>query len=389
AYKDVELEYSAGLIPAAIAQYLRDYQIEGVRFLHQMFVYQKGGILGDDMGLGKTVQVAAFLTAAFGKTGDERDAKRMRKYRRAGTRWYPKVLIVCPGSLIQNWKNELNRWGWWHVDLFHGAGKEDVIQTARAGRLEVMVTTYVTYKNNRDLVNTVQWDAVVADECHVLKEGSAEVTRAMNQVNALCRIGLTGTAIQNRYEELWTLLNWTNPGHFGTLAEWKQTISRPLTVGQSHDATLYQLSQARKTAKKLVQNLLPEFFLRRMKSLIAHQLPRKSDRVVFCPLTDVQRGAYENFLQSYQVQIIREASDPCPCGSGRDKGWCCHARLEDGRTWQGLVFPTIFTLQRLANHLTLLIPASGEPTERQQAQLATLQKCVPDGWEELYRGRDS
>lgn len=183
-YEDVELEYSAGVIPAPIAQYLRDYQIVGVKFLHRLFVYQKGGVLGDDMGLGKTVQVAAFLTAAFGKTGDIRDDKRMRKARRIPHRWHPRILIVCPGSLTENWKNELNRWGWWHVELFHGAGvhKEDTLNQARAGTLEIMVTTYHTYKNHASAINTVQWDAVVADECHALKRGSAEITRAMDKV---------------------------------------------------------------------------------------------------------------------------------------------------------------------------------------------------------------
>ena len=99
-YKDIKI--AGGLIPASLAQYLRDYQIQGVQFLYDLFVHQRGGILGDDMGLGKTVQVAAFLTVAFGKTGDSRDAKRMRKYRRAKDDWYPRVLIICPGSLIQN-----------------------------------------------------------------------------------------------------------------------------------------------------------------------------------------------------------------------------------------------------------------------------------------------
>ncbi len=340
-YKDVELELSAGLIPASIAQYLRDYQIVGVRFLHRLFVYQKGGILGDDMGLGKTVQVAAFLAAAFGKTGDERDWKRMRKMGRCGDpdRWYPRVLIVCPGSVIQNWRNELQRWGWWHCGLFYSAGKEDVIRTARAGRLEITITTYGTYKRNYESINTVKWDAVVADECHIMKERDSQITIAMSKVNALCRIGLTGTAIQNKYEELWTLLNWTNPGRFGTIAEWRQTICHPLTLGQSHDATLYQLSRARGTAKKLVHNLLPQFFLRRMKSLIAHQLPKKTDKVVFCPLTDIQATAYKNFLGSDQVCFLRSLSQPCPCASGRKKGWCCYSRLKNGKPWQVIVFP--------------------------------------------------
>ncbi|KAL7939890.1 P-loop containing nucleoside triphosphate hydrolase protein [Trichoderma chlorosporum] len=385
-YKDIELPQSGGLIPASIAQYLRDYQVEGVGFLHKKFVYQEGGILGDDMGLGKTVQVAALLTVAFGKTGDERDGKRMRQMRLLGGRWYPKILIVCPGSLIMNWKNELTRWGWWHVDVFHGANKDDVLGAARAGMLEIMITTYETYKNSRSSINMVQWDAIIADECHRLKDRYSETTKALQEVNALCRIGLTGTAIQNKYEELWTLLDWTNPGHFGTKAEWSHTITKPLTVGQSHEATVAQLSLARQTAKKLVQNLLPRYFLRRMKSLIADQLPKKSDRVVFCPLTDLQLEAYENFLDSKEVTILRTASEDCEHGGKR--GWCCNEFLPSGNRWQTVVFPSMIILQKLANHLTLLVPQTTDLDEKHKNELATLQTCMPDTWRVLYEKRD-
>ncbi|KAK1255302.1 hypothetical protein MKX08_009297 [Trichoderma sp. CBMAI-0020] len=387
-YRDIELPQSGGLIPASIAQYLRDYQVDGVRFLHKKFVYQEGGILGDDMGLGKTVQVAAFLTTAFGKTGDERDGKRLRQMRLFGDRWYPKILIVCPGSLIMNWRNELNRWGWWHVDVFHGANKDDVLGAARAGMLEIMITTYETYKNSRSSINMVQWDAIIADECHRLKDRYSETTKALQEVNALCRIGLTGTAIQNRYEELWTLLDWTNPGHFGTKAEWSNAITKPLTVGQSHEATVAQLSLARQTAKKLVQNLLPRYFLRRMKSLIADQLPKKTDRVVFCPLTDLQLEAYENFLDSAEVAIIRTASEDCDCEHRGKKGWCCYQFLPNGRRWQSAVFPSIIVLQKLANHLTLLVPLTTDLEEKHKSELRTLQTCMPDTWSVLYEKRD-
>lgn len=385
-YKDIELPQSAGLIPASIAQYLRDYQVAGVRFLHRKFVYQEGGILGDDMGLGKTVQVAAFLTAAFGKTGDERDDRRMREIRFCSGRWYPRILVICPGSLIMNWKNEMNRWGWWHIDVFHGANKEDVLGTARSGLLEIMITTYDTYKNSRSSINMVQWDAVICDECHRLKDRYSETTKALAEVNALCRIGLTGTAIQNKYEELWTLLDWTNPGHFGTKSEWSQTITKPLTVGQSHDATGAQLSLARQTAKKLVQNLLPRYFLRRMKTLIADQLPKKTDRVVFCPLTELQLEAYQNFLSSSELELLRTVSDHCE--HGEKKGWCCRKHLPNGSTWQQIVFPSIMVLQKLANHLTLLVPSTTDLEPRHRNELATLQTCMPDTWKELYEQRD-
>lgn len=387
-YKDRQLP-TLGLIPAPIAQWLRDYQVEGTAFLHSLFVYQTGGILGDDMGLGKTVQVIAFLTAAFGKTGDERDLKRMRKKRRAGTGWYPRVLVVCPGTLIENWKAELRRWGWWHVDVYHGDMKEGALQSAKAGRIEIMITTYTTYRINKSAINLVEWDCVVADECHIIKGRKSETTEAMNEVNALCRIGLTGTAIQNSYDELWTLLNWTNPGKFGPISTWKTSISEPLKMGQSHDATVHQLSTARKTAKALVENLLPRFFLRRMKNIIADQLPKKSDRVVFCPLTDTQSDAYENFIDSDVIQYIKTSADPCTCGSRKKSGWCCHTTLPDGSKWQSYIFPAIMNLQKLSNHLAVLIPQSGDPKEKQDKDLEMLQIAVPDQWRELYRTRDS
>ena len=388
-YKDIQLTCSLGLVPAPIAQWLRDYQIEGVVFLHNLFVYQTGGILGDDMGLGKTVQVIAFLAAAFGKTGDERDAKRMRKMRRAGAAWYPRVLVVCPGTLIQNWKNELERWGWWHVDVYHGDTRESAIQAAITGRTEIMITTYSTYRLNKSAINMVEWDCIIADECHTIKGRSSETTQALNEVNALCRIGLTGTAIQNSYDELWTLLNWTNPGKFGPISTWKTTISEPLKMGQSHDATIYQLSKARKTAKALVENLLPQFFLRRMKTLIAHQLPKKSDRVVFCPLTETQAEAYENCLDSDVIHFIKTSSEPCLCGSKKKSGWCHNMFLPNGGKWQSYVFPAISNLQKLSNHLAILIPQGTDPQEKQDKDLETLQVALPDQWRHLYCNRDS
>ena len=337
---DIYLPASKGIIPAPISQWLRDYQVHGVAFMHKLFAQQVGGILGDDMGLGKTVQVIAFLTAACGKTGDSRDSKRRRKMRNYTDQWYPRILLVCPGVLMENWKEELNRWGWWDIGVFHGsvASKEEALNSARLGYIEIMITTYTTYLTHMSEVNTVEWDCVIADECHCLKGKKAQITEAMNEVNARCRIGLTGTAIQNDYNELWSLLNWANPDKLGSRRDWSSAITEPLKRGQSHDATLMQLGKARRIARSLVQNLLPRFFLRRTKALIADQLPRKYDRVVFCPLTRTQAEAYKSFLASDMVQSIKRATEECDCGSGRNRGWCCHALVpgfED--KWQSYV----------------------------------------------------
>jgi SNF2 family DNA or RNA helicase len=184
------------------------------------------------------------------------------------------------------------------------------------------------------------------------------------------------------------LLNWVAPG-ICQLSTWKSSISDPLRLGQSHDATLYQLSRARTTAKKLVNNLLPQFFLRRMKTLIAHQLPKKSDKVVFCPLTDLQKDAYEKFLDSSIVEIVKHSGDRCECSSGKKRGWCCYSRLPNGDKWQAVVFPCIQNLQKLSNHLALLIPNSSDPHEKQGRDLEFLKTMVPDKWRDLYSNRDS
>ncbi|CZT22100.1 related to DNA excision repair protein (Rad26L) [Ramularia collo-cygni] len=399
-YFDIKLR-SAGVIPAAIAQWLKPYQIDGTAWLHEMFVAQKGCLLGDDMGLGKTIQVISFLTVAFGKTGDERDAKRMRMWRRRYPDnnlntfnpkiWYPRVLIICPGGLLANWQKELETWGWWHLYVFHGnnAAKEAALAAAENGRLEIMLTTYHTYLLNESAINNIHWDCVIADECHTIKSRKTEITQAMCKLNALCRIGLSGTMIQNNYDELWTLLNWANPGAVGAIASWKRCISIPLKIGQSHDATMSQLSKARRVATKLVNKLLPRFFKRRTKALIAHQLPKKSDLVVFCPLTETQSEAYNNFCDSELVHAIRDSALPCNCGSGKKQGSCCRAEVEGFGKWQNHVFPVLVTLQKLSNHVALLVPDGVTDPEKLEKELQRLEMAFPDSWKELYAARKS
>ncbi|KAK9470923.1 P-loop containing nucleoside triphosphate hydrolase protein [Dipodascopsis tothii] len=348
AKEDVRLE-TGGAIPAPIAQYLRPYQIEGVAAMHTKFIRQEGLILGDDMGLGKTVQVAAFLAAAFGKSGHRADSKRMRAMR-AADRWYPRVLIVCPGSLLANWQRELETWGWWTCGIYHGTDRADVLQTAAAGRLEIMVTTLRTYQLHADEINMVEWDCCVVDECHALKDASSDLSRTMRQLNALCRIGLTGTAIQNAYEDLWALLDWTSPGQLGTRRAWTERISRPLKAGQAHGATHAELALARSTADRLVRNLLPRFFLRRTKAVIAGQLPRKRDLVVFCRPTRLQQQAYVNYV----------------AGSSSDH-----------------LLARCTTAIKLANHVGYLLPAASDSAAERETRRAALKTCLPDEAERL------
>jgi hypothetical protein len=216
-------------------------------------------------------------------------------------------------------------------------------------------------------------------------ERSSETTKRMNEINSLCRIGLTGTAIQNKYEELWTLLNWCRPGDIGTVQEWERGIASPLREGQKHDATFAMIGKARKVATMLVKDLLPRMFLRRMKSLIAHQLPKKSDKVVFCPLAETQRDVYDAYLDSDIIQFIRDGSEQCTCGSCKKRRVCCFKEDAQGRNVNELVFPAILWVQKLSNHLANWIPDDMDSDDIRAQKLELLQICLPDRWKGIVK----
>jgi len=194
-------------IPASINQYLRDYQRDGVCFMYNHLLLEKGCILGDDMGLGKTVQVISLIAALFGKTGNEEDTapsylKTSQKKEEEKQRKGP-FLIISPSSVLFNWEDELNSWGYFRMGKFHGTAKKETLQKVKKGKLEVVLTTYETFRIHIDAINEVEWFCIVMDEAHKVKEPDSQVTKAAKSVLCLRRVGLTGTPMQNNMEELW------------------------------------------------------------------------------------------------------------------------------------------------------------------------------------------
>lgn len=317
-------------IPATINRYLRDYQRDGVHFLYQHFAENTGAILGDDMGLGKTVQVIAFIAAVLGKTGTKADVfyqfmdgKTAGKLKDSICKVSGTFLIVSPGSVMYNWKEELETWGHFKMGLFHGNTKEDTLQRTLRGRLDVALTTYETMRNHLDDVNKVQWLAVIMDEVHRLKDPKSQITVAAKALRAKRRYGLTGTPLQNKLEEFWCVLDWANPGSLGKSKTFTREFDKPIREGQTYDATKRELALSRKKSKDL-QDMIRKFFLRRTKDLIANQLPHKDELVVFCPLTSFQEDVYQTLLQNPDVELITKKNFPCDCGSGMDRGKCCY-----------------------------------------------------------------
>uniref|UniRef100_A0A5F4W0W3 DNA excision repair protein ERCC-6-like 2 n=1 Tax=Callithrix jacchus TaxID=9483 RepID=A0A5F4W0W3_CALJA len=359
-------------IPYTINRYLRDYQREGAQFLYGHYIHGRGCILGDDMGLGKTVQVISFLAAVLQKKGTREDIENnmpeflLRSMNKEPSSTAKKIfLIVAPLSVLYNWKDELDTWGYFRVTVLHGNRKDNELIRVKQRKCEIALTTYETLRLCLDELNSVEWSAVIVDEAHRIKNPKARVTEVMKALKCNVRIGLTGTILQNNMKELWCVMDWAVPGLLGSNSYFKKQFSDPVEHGQRHTATKRELATGRKAMQRLAKKM-SGWFLRRTKTLIKDQLPKKEDRMVYCSLTDFQKAVYQTVLETEDVTLILQSSEPCTCSSGRKRRNCCYKTNSHGETVKTLYLSYLTVLQKVANHVALLQAVS---TSKQQETL--------------------
>ncbi|XP_019333609.1 DNA excision repair protein ERCC-6-like 2 isoform X3 [Alligator mississippiensis] len=364
-----ELSKNGDCIPYTINRYLRDYQREGVQFLYGHYAHKRGCILGDDMGLGKTIQVISFLAAVLHKKGTRKDIENnmpdflLRTVKKEPKRVPKKTfLIVAPLSVLYNWRDELDIWGYFRIGVLHGSQKDNELTRIKQGKCEVVLTTYETLRLCLDELNSVEWSAVIVDEAHRIKNPKAQITKTMKGLKCIVRIGLTGTILQNNMKELWCVMDWAIPGLLGSKVYFKKKFSDPVEHGQRHTATKRELATGRKAMQKLAGKM-SGWFLRRTKALISDQLPKKEDRIVYCSLTEFQKAVYQAVLETEDVNLILRAWVPCSCSSGRRRKNCCYKTNSHGETMKALYFSYLTILRKVANHAALL---QTENTSKQQ-----------------------
>ncbi|XP_067839300.1 DNA excision repair protein ERCC-6-like 2 isoform X2 [Heptranchias perlo] len=369
----VSLKLSEGgvSVPYTINRYLRDYQRDGVQFICGHYFSGKGCILGDDMGLGKTIQVISFLAAVLHKTGTCEDIdnnmpnfvlKTMKKESKALN---DKIfLIIAPLSVLHNWKDELDIWGYFRVSILHGNKKDHTLSCIRRRKCEIVLTTYETVRLCLDDINSIEWSAVFVDEAHKIKNPKAQITQAMKALKCKVRIGLTGTILQNNMDELWCVMDWAIPGCLDNRARFKEDFGNPIEFGQRHTATKRELAVGRKSMRRLAKRM-SFWFLRRTKALISDQLPKKDDRVVYCSLTEFQKTVYKAVLETEDITLVLRGWDPCDCHSGRKRKNCCYKQNQDGSTVRQIYFSYLAILRKISNHVALLQP--DENTSKMQA----------------------
>ncbi|NWH74251.1 ER6L2 protein, partial [Piaya cayana] len=319
------------------------------------------------------LKVISFLAAVLHKKGTREDIennmpefllKKMKKESMCDTK--KTFLIVAPLSVLYNWKDELDTWGYFKVCVLHGSKKDNDLSRIKQGKYEVALTTYEVLRLYLDEFNSVEWSAVIVDEAHRIKNPKAQITQTLKSLKCHVRIGLTGTILQNNMKELWCVMDWAVPGLLGSRLQFKKKFSDPVELGQRHTATKRELATGRKAMVKLARKM-SAWFLRRTKVLISDQLPKKEDRMVYCSLTEFQKAVYQAVLQTEDVSLVLRAGEPCNCNSGRKRKNCCYKVNTHGETIKSLRFSYLTILQKVANHAALL--QTDNTTKQQEAHI--------------------
>jgi hypothetical protein len=248
-------------LPADLNATLRPYQVEGVRWLSALRDLQIGGILADDMGLGKTLQTLCVLRG--------------------------RSIVVAPKSVLYNWRDELIRFRpGLRVGIYHGS---DRVLDPDA---DVTLTSYAVMRIDKEALGAIEWDAIVLDEAQTIKNVDSQVTEAACGLRGRFRLALTGTPIENRLEELWSEMQFVNPGVLGGLASFRQRFVEPIAAGDA-------------SAAERLRRRVRAFVLRRLKSQVAPDLPARTEDVLWVDLDGNERGLYDAVLGDSRREALK------------------------------------------------------------------------------------
>ncbi|CAD7950634.1 unnamed protein product [Amoebophrya sp. A120] len=327
-------------IPNYIWDNLYGYQKTAVKWMYNLHKQQVGGILADEMGLGKTIQIVAFLAALY-----HSNILQTATTRQFGT-GPPKtggVLILCPTTLVEQWRDEIKSWfPVFRVSIMHQVDaqlKEEMMEKITANN-GILITSYETFRiYSESLIFNYPWTYLIMDEGHKIRNPDAAITLVCKKIDTPHRIVLSGTPIQNRLSELWSIFDFIQPGLLGTFPVFQQQFSDVIEAGGQMTATPRMVEAAYQAAQILREETLP-FLLRRTKADVQDivRLPPKQEQILFCNLTPQQYQVYLDFLQTDKVKQAR-----------------MQGNLAGTRTGTPQIFFIMSVLRKLCNHPDLLL----------------------------------
>lgn len=316
---------------------LRPYQARGAGWLAFLQQWGLGGCLADDMGLGKTIETIAFLLHL--KENQELSGP---------------TLLICPTSVLGNWEREVQRFATNCSTLVHHGEKRKKGKpfAKQAQQYDLVITSYVLAQRDASTLRNVEWEGVIIDEAQNIKNPQAKQSKAVRSLEANFRIALTGTPLENRLSELWSILDFLNPGYLGSRQFFQRRFATPIEKYSDRDSL--------QTLRSLVQ----PFILRRVKTdkEIIQDLPQKQEMNVYCGLSSEQAKLYQEIVDQ-ALSDIEEA---------------------EGIQRHGKILTLLMKLKQLCNHPALLQKENALVSPERSGKLLRLVEML----EELTAERD-
>ena len=293
-------------LPEGIHAEFREYQTKGFGWLWFMYKYGLNGILADDMGLGKTLQALAVVQKAKEEDGPM------------------PTLVVCPTTVVFNWESEIQKFAP-TLSTLKLSGVERKQFFKEIPNYDVVITSYALVRRDIEKLKDINFRYVILDESQNIKNAMSQTAQAVKKLQASHKLALSGTPIENKLEELWSVFDFLMPGFLFSVSDFNYRYVNPIMERQD------------KTVEKRLKLQIYPFILRRMKRDVAKDLPDKVENIAYCELTDEQRDFYLQVLDSTKEELFKSIEQ-----NGLEKSRlsifsallrlrqiCCHPRLYD------------------------------------------------------------
>ncbi|KAI5202704.1 hypothetical protein AUEXF2481DRAFT_4463 [Aureobasidium subglaciale EXF-2481] len=340
-------------IPVAIKADLRSYQQDGVNWLAFLNRYHLHGVLCDDMGLGKTLQTICIVASDHHMRAEE-----FAKTQAPDQRKMPS-LIVCPPTLSGHWQQEIRTYApFLNAVAYVGPPSERNKHRAKLTEADIVITSYDICRNDVEVFAPHNWNYLVLDEGHLIKNPKAKVTQAVKRIASNHRLILSGTPIQNNVLELWSLFDFLMPGFLGTEKMFQDRFAKPIAASRFSKSSSKEQEAGALAIEALHKQVLP-FLLRRLKEEVLDDLPPKILQNYYCDLSDLQKKLFEEFTRKESKTIAEKA------GSA-DKEAKQH------------IFQALQYMRKLCNSPALVMKESHKQYAAIQTQLARQNSSLTD-----------
>ena len=325
--------------PKGLQGELREYQKQGLSWLASQEALGLNPCLADDMGLGKTIQIIALLL-------HEREQLQQDQA-------LPPTLLIAPTSVLGNWQKEIEKFAPQLVSVIHHGSKRPKKSDdfkAFIALSDVVITSFSIARRDNKLLKSQHWQRIVVDEAQNIKNPKSAQAKAIYALKAPHRIAMTGTPIENRLMDMWSLFHFLNPGYLGTAIQFKRAYETPIQRdGHQH-------------LSRQLKRLVHPFILRRLKSdkAIINDLPDKVEHKVYCNLTKEQASLYQAVVDDVQQQM----------------------EDADGIQRKGLILATLMRLKQICNHPAQFLQDGSEFSDSRSHKLSRINEMVENALED-------